>query len=125
MSNVDPIRYAWECCNSHVPFPPALTRGAPSSTMAASLSKVHVDPTPAGEIAILDAAQAALHAFFNGDAPINGDARQSLAEKMEERVESEAAGACQFLRLNEPGVTHPSQRVADESAAAEAAIPAL
>jgi hypothetical protein len=85
MRNVDPIRYAWECCNAHVPFPAALTRGATSSNVAASLSSVHADPTPAGEIATMDA-EAALQSFINGEAP------QSLAEKMDEEIEECAEG---------------------------------
>ncbi len=86
MRNVDPIRYAWECCNLHVPFPPSLTRGA-SSNIGASLSNVHADPTPPREIAAVDAIQAALDSFINGEAP------QSVAEKMEEHAEGEAAAA--------------------------------
>jgi hypothetical protein len=81
MRNLDPIRYAWQCCNPHVPFPLALTRAAASSNMAASLASVHADPTPPAETATVDAVQAALDSFINGEAP------QSVAESTEECAE--------------------------------------
>lgn len=34
---MDPIRYAWNCCNPHVPFPVVLARGAAATDMAAGL----------------------------------------------------------------------------------------
>jgi len=84
MSNVDPIRYAWKCCNVHVPFPAALVRGAMSSSVAASLSNAHANPKLALRAAAVDAAEAALHLFIAADTP------RRLAEKMEELAERDA-----------------------------------
>lgn len=34
---MDPIRYAWNCCNPHVPFPVVLARSAAATGMVAEL----------------------------------------------------------------------------------------
>ena len=78
MMNVDPIRYAWERCKVHVPFPAALARNATASRVATSLTNVHSDPTLPQRVGALDATRAALHSFVVGSSPLG------IAEKMEE-----------------------------------------
>jgi hypothetical protein len=54
--NVDPIRYAWKCCNPGMTFPSALAKGVPPSPLAYSLSSGR-NLTPA--VPTMDAAKRA------------------------------------------------------------------
>jgi hypothetical protein len=85
MNTVDPIRYAWKGCNVHVPFPAALARNSTASSVAASLSNAHADPTLVRGVGAMDALQAALRSFI-----VVGDTPRRLAEKMEELAERHA-----------------------------------
>ena len=70
-SRVDPIRYAWEHCNSGVSLPSVLVRSTGPSPLAAGFSTSNRATPPALAASDAATARAALHSLIVRRAPVH------------------------------------------------------